>query len=68
MKCPSCQSINTYINESRIIENGQSVRRRRECSDCKYRFTTYERQEFFLTTTTKTIIEKKLGKKRASEQ
>lgn len=46
MQCPRCSSQNIRVLESRSAESGQSVRRRRECSECKYRFTTYERIEF----------------------
>ena len=43
MFCPFCRSHNTEVLESRVVEEGHSVRRRRECSKCKKRFTTYER-------------------------
>lgn len=46
MLCPSCNSDNSKVLESRTTEKGQSIRRRRECLDCGYRFTTYERIEF----------------------
>jgi transcriptional repressor NrdR len=46
MQCPSCQHTDSRVLESRSTEAGQSVRRRRECLRCKYRFTTYERVEF----------------------
>ncbi|WP_026101078.1 transcriptional regulator NrdR [Synechococcus sp. PCC 7336] len=46
MKCPKCSSANIRVLESRSAEAGQSVRRRRECMECKFRFTTYERIEF----------------------
>ncbi|MEO0940834.1 MAG: transcriptional regulator NrdR [Cyanobacteria bacterium J06642_12] len=46
MKCPKCSSRNIRVLESRSAEAGQSVRRRRECMECKFRFTTYERIEF----------------------
>ena len=45
MKCPKCQSMETKVIDSRVIEEGQSIRRRRECESCKKRFTTYERVE-----------------------
>lgn len=44
MKCPSCNS-ETRVLESREIGDRTTVRRRRECKDCDYRFTTYERPE-----------------------
>lgn len=46
MLCPSCNSDNSKVLESRTTEKGQSIRRRRECLDCGHRFTTYERIEF----------------------
>lgn len=46
MWCPSCQHTESRVLESRSAEAGQSVRRRRECLNCKRRFTTYERIEF----------------------
>jgi transcriptional repressor NrdR len=46
MECPNCQHSNSRVLESRSAENGQSIRRRRECLNCKHRFTTYERIEF----------------------
>ncbi len=45
MKCPKCKELETKVIDSRIIEDGFSIRRRRECSKCGYRFTTYERLE-----------------------
>jgi transcriptional repressor NrdR len=46
MHCPHCQFTDSRVLESRSTEAGQSIRRRRECLRCKYRFTTYERIEF----------------------
>lgn len=46
MQCPYCQHNNSRVLESRSSEGGQSIRRRRECLECKHRFTTYERVEF----------------------
>jgi transcriptional repressor NrdR len=46
MQCPYCQHTDSRVLESRSSENGQSIRRRRECLQCKHRFTTYERIEF----------------------
>jgi transcriptional repressor NrdR len=44
MQCPKCKSNDTRVLESRDAA-GPSIRRRRECPDCKGRFTTYERVE-----------------------
>ena len=46
MHCPSCQHRESRVLESRSTEGGRSIRRRRECLNCKHRFTTYERIEF----------------------
>lgn len=45
MHCPNCQHTESRVLESRSTESGQSIRRRRECLNCKKRFTTYERIE-----------------------
>lgn len=43
MRCPFCGSDDTQVKDSRPAEDGASVRRRRECSSCGGRFTTFER-------------------------
>jgi transcriptional repressor NrdR len=43
MKCPFCTNNDTQVLESRAVDDGQAIRRRRECSKCKKRFTTYEK-------------------------
>ncbi len=45
MKCPFCANSETSVLESRVAEDGQSLRRRRECQKCDKRFTTFERVE-----------------------
>ncbi|ASV68753.1 transcriptional regulator NrdR [Cytobacillus sp. FSL W7-1323] len=45
MKCPSCQHNNTRVLDSRPVDEGKSIRRRRECEKCGYRFTTFEKVE-----------------------
>ena len=45
MQCPSCQNTDSRVLESRAADSGKSVRRRRECLNCDFRFTTYERVE-----------------------
>ncbi|MFE8696971.1 transcriptional regulator NrdR [Cytobacillus sp. FJAT-53684] len=45
MKCPSCQSNNTRVLDSRPVDDYRSIRRRRECESCAYRFTTFEKVE-----------------------
>jgi len=42
MKCPFCGSLDTQVVETRLSEDGASIRRRRRCAKCDKRFTTYE--------------------------
>ena len=42
MKCPNCYKEDSKVVDSRSIHGGGSIRRRRECNKCEYRFTTYE--------------------------
>lgn len=43
MNCPRCQHTNTRVVDSRPTDEGRTIRRRRECESCEYRFTTFER-------------------------
>jgi transcriptional repressor NrdR len=45
MKCSQCSSTDTKVIESRDVSEGEAIRRRRACTNCQYRFTTYERVE-----------------------
>ncbi|WP_420466091.1 transcriptional regulator NrdR [Panacagrimonas sp.] len=45
MQCPFCNAADTRVVDSRLAEEGTQVRRRRECADCKGRFTTFERAQ-----------------------
>ena len=45
MKCPFCSSADTQVVDSRVSEEGDTIRRRRRCQQCDRRFTTYERVE-----------------------
>jgi transcriptional repressor NrdR len=45
MKCPFCGHTDTQVVETRISEDADSIRRRRQCASCEKRFTTYERPE-----------------------
>jgi len=45
MKCPFCSHDDTQVIETRASEEGDSIRRRRRCTACDRRFTTYERAE-----------------------
>lgn len=43
MRCPYCQSAETQVKDSRPTDDGSAIRRRRVCTDCAGRFTTFER-------------------------
>ena len=45
MRCPFCQESNTRVIDSRLLGDGEQIRRRRECQLCRARFTTYEKAE-----------------------
>lgn len=48
MHCPFCQTADTKVVDSRLVADGGQVRRRRECQQCKERFTTFEMAELLL--------------------
>lgn len=48
MRCPFCAAQDTRVVDSRLANEGDQVRRRRECNVCKERFTTYEMAELSL--------------------
>ena len=45
MRCPQCKWEDTKVLDSRMSLDGKSIRRRRKCTECEHRFTTYEREE-----------------------
>jgi len=45
MKCPTCQHYGTRVLDSRPVDDGRAIRRRRECEECQFRFTTFEKVE-----------------------
>ena len=45
MRCPKCGASKSSVVDSRQAEDGNTIRRRRECESCRHRFTTYERVE-----------------------
>jgi len=53
MNCPFCGHPDNRVVDSRDVRNGLEVRRRRECSECEQRFTTYERVDELPTTVVK---------------
>lgn len=48
MFCPFCQAADTKVIDSRLVTGGNEVRRRRECLECKERFTTFETAELIM--------------------
>lgn len=42
MRCPECQHDEDRVLETRVVRDGQAIRRRRQCAGCGHRFTTYE--------------------------
>ena len=42
MRCPFCRAAETKVTDSRLVSEGDQIRRRRECIECAERFTTYE--------------------------
>lgn len=45
MRCPNCQYEDTKVLDSRPVDEGSAIRRRRECEKCEFRFSTYEEIE-----------------------
>lgn len=45
MRCPACSHEDTKVIDSRVASDGLSIRRRRECESCAFRFSTYEEVE-----------------------
>jgi len=54
MHCPFCGTQDTKVIDSRLVADGASVRRRRECNHCKERFTTFETAELIMPRVIKT--------------
>lgn len=48
MRCPFCSEEDTKVIDSRLVAEGEQIRRRRECQTCSERFTTYETAELLL--------------------
>ncbi len=59
MKCPFCEAKNTSVKDSRETDEARVIRRRRHCSNCNGRFTTFERVQF-----RELIVIKRTGAKR----
>ncbi len=54
MRCPFCSADDTKVIDTRLVEDGNEVRRRRECNVCKARFTTFERADMRMPLIVKT--------------
>jgi transcriptional repressor NrdR len=63
MKCPACVSLVSRVVDSRLSKEGTVIRRRRECQECEWRFTTYERVEEYLP-----LVIKKDGRREPFER
>jgi transcriptional repressor NrdR len=53
VRCPFCDHEDTQVMETRVSDEGDSIRRRRRCPNCDKRFTTYERVELLLPSVVK---------------
>lgn len=53
MHCPFCQHDDTRVIDTRVVEEGMAIRRRRECGDCGERFNTYESADLKMPTLVK---------------
>jgi transcriptional repressor NrdR len=69
MRCPFCNRPDTQVIDTRVLEEGEVIRRRRRCPACERRFTTYERAELLMPAVVKrngTRVEFDLAKLKAS--
>ena len=64
MYCPNCQNEDTKVLDSRPVEDGTAIRRRRECEKCGFRFSTYEEMEILDLT----VLKKDGGKQLYSRE
>ncbi len=46
MQCPKCKTLESKVIDSRLVEDGSLIKRRRECEYCQNRFNTFERRSF----------------------
>ncbi len=68
MQCPHCHHNGSRVVDSRPTDDGRVIRRRRECENCGFRFTTFERVEVTpLLVIKKMVLEKNLIVKRSLE-
>ena len=67
IKCPNCDTMKVNTIESRPSGSGEAVKRRRECSECKYRFSTKEIAEDALEGMLSLMIEREVKRTRSKE-
>ena len=60
MHCPNCNNSDTKVIDSRVAADGLAIRRRRECTSCTFRFSTYEEMEILDLTVIKRSGDKQL--------
>jgi len=68
MRCPNCQNEDTKVLDSRPIDEGTAIRRRRECEKCEFRFSTYEEIEILDLTVVKKDGSKQMFSKEKLER
>ena len=68
MRCPNCQNEDTKVLDSRPVEDGGAIRRRRECEKCEFRFSTYEEIEILGVTVVKKDGSKQMFSKEKLER
>ena len=54
MKCPFCGGMDDHVIDSRTVRDGKAIRRRRECTGCNSRYTTYE----YIESITHTVVKR----------
>jgi len=68
MRCPNCQNDDTKVLDSRPVDEGTAIRRRRECDKCEFRFSTYEEIEILDLTVIKKDGSKQMFSKEKLER
>ncbi|HYV33306.1 MAG TPA: transcriptional regulator NrdR [Candidatus Limnocylindria bacterium] len=68
MRCPNCQNEDTKVLDSRPVDEGTAIRRRRECEKCDFRFSTYEEIEILDLTVVKKDGSKQMFSKEKLER
>jgi transcriptional repressor NrdR len=68
MRCPNCQNEDTKVLDSRPIDEGTAIRRRRECEKCDFRFSTYEEIEILDLTVIKKDAKREMFSKEKLER